>query len=216
MGNNRKVIPLVLFLILTIMVIAIMGYMLYNMNINNENLEKQVEELANKENEEIVIEENSFELYQENYKKTYKQIITGKNTINTYIDDEFAMPGVQSIYIDQNNDAYLTFKENSDLYKKYGKEYKVESGVANIFLCPVGTGGYEEAIFLKLDGTASYVSGYKIEETSTVKCEKIEGVENAVNVITYVYQEFDEFGELGAAGPATVIIDINGNVIKEM
>lgn len=213
---NKKVSLSTLLLVVAIMVIGVMGYMLYNMNNNNNILEKQVKELANKEEEENVIKENSFALYQENYQETFKQMIRNKNEISIYLDYEYAMPGVEKVYIDSNNDAYLTFKENSDLYTKYGKELKVETGVANIFLCDVGTGGYQEAIFLKLDGTASSVSGYKIEETSTVKCEKIEGVENAVNVITYVYQEFNEFGELGAAGPATAIIDINGNVIKEM
>ena len=203
---DKKISVSTLFLVLAIILIGVMGYMMYNLNIQNNDLEKRVEELANKQE----IKENSFAIYQENYEKAFKQTMTSENRIEIYTHNEYSMHGVERIYLDKNNDAYLTFNENSDLYKKYGENYKIETGVANIFLCDMGNGGYQEAIFLKLDGTASYVSGYKIETTNSVNCENIDGVENAVNVINYLATD----GMSG--GWEYAIIDINGNVIKEM
>ena len=60
---DKKVSVSTLLLVIAIMVIGVMGYMLYNINNQNNSLEKQVEELANKEPEEVVIKENSFEFH---------------------------------------------------------------------------------------------------------------------------------------------------------
>lgn len=177
---------------------------------NNEEFANGVNENNVKDNQ-IDVAANSFREYQENYKTSYKKIIAGENVISIYPRGE--VPGVCEIYLDSNNDVYFRFEEDSQLYKKYGKTYKVESNVANIYLCPVGTGGYADAVFLMLDGTASSVSGYELEQNPVVECNKIEGVEKAVNVITYAYVLYNDYGELGANGPATVFIDINGNWI---
>ena len=220
---------IIFVLIIALAVVYYLGFIKYTERIANSDVAgnkegMQVVNVINKDmnnvnettNNNILskdeVETNSFKIYQENYKNNYKKTITGENIIYIYSGGE--VPGVYGIYLDSNNDAYFEFEEESQLYKKYGKTYKVESNVANIYLCPVGTGGYADVIFLKLDGTASSVIGYELEENPEVVCNTIEGVKNAVNVITYVYVLYNDYGELGANGPATVFVDINGNMIS--
>lgn len=193
----------ILILIIALAVVYYLGFINNSGTVAKENIDN-VEKLT----------ANSYKVYQENYKNGYKNHIRGENRIYISPDSSYELPGVESIYIDSNNDAYFIFVKDSELYKKYGEKYKVETNVANIYLCPVGTGGYVEAVFLKLDGTASSVSGYALEEKTVVECNIIEGVKNAVNVITYVYQEYGADGQIGAAGPVTLFTDINGNMFS--
>lgn len=168
-----------------------------------------------KTNEEETVE-NSFATYQKNYQKSLKEIMEIENEISIYLGDErkYELPGVQRVYVDVNNDAYFEFKKGSELYVEYGEKLKVESDVANVFVYPTGSGGYSEAIFLKLDGTASSVHGADIER-KVVDVKKVEGVKNAVSVISYDnYYYNEDNGEYEGNTPDVAYIDINGNVIK--
>ena len=207
------VICLIIIFIL-IMCLAGMWYYYNHINVidNNEINSSETGDVPEEDENSNQIESNLFDLYQENYKNTFKQIITEYNDISIYLGNEERkneLPGVVRVFLDSKNDAYFEFDKNSQLYAKYGEKYKVEDNIANIFVCPDGNGGYSDAIFLKLDGTAYIVSGYKLEQSTEVQCEKVENVTNAINVISYTQSDD------GIIGACTYeFIDINGNIIK--
>lgn len=178
--------------------------------LNNTSIENK------KENEEETVEK-LFATYQNNYQKSLKEIMEIENEISIYLGEgrKYELPGVERVYVDVNNDAYFELKKGSELYVEYGEKLKVESGVANVFVYPVGSGGYSEAIFLKLDGTVSTVNGAHIELNKTVEVEDVEGAKNVVNVISYFESYYNEDnGNYEGETPTVVYIDINGNIIK--
>ena len=214
--SSGTVICLIIIFIL-IMCLAGMWYYYNHIKVvdNNETNEIISSEAGDvlEDNENLnQIESNLFDLYQENYKNTFKQIITEYNDISIYLGNEERkdeLPGVVRVFLDSKNDAYFEFDKNSQLYAKYGEKYKVEDNIANIFVCPDGNGGYSDAIFLKLDGTAYIVRGYKLKQSTEVQCKKVENVTNAINVISYTQSDD------GMTGAWTYqFIDINGNIIK--
>lgn len=179
-----------------------------NNNLTNENISQDSDAATEDDKNSTQITSNLFDLYQENYKNTFKQLITEYNYRQIDLRNEYELPGVVSVSLDSNNVAYLRFDKNSQLYAKYGEKYKVEDDIANIFVCPHGNGGCSDAIFLKLDGTAYIVSGDKLGHSLEVQCQKVENVTNAINVISYIQTD----GRGGAWEYA--FIDINGNIVE--
>lgn len=216
--NVKIALLIVTMLIITITSVAATAVM-YKLLMDTKNESQQnisISDNSNNKVEEENTTENSFTTYQENYQETLKEIMGKENEISIYIGEgrDYELPGVERVYVDVNNDAYFEFKEGSELYSKYGETLKVESGVANVFVYPTGSGGNSEVIFLKLDGTASSVHGFYIEQNKVVEVEKVEGVENAVNVISYFRNYYNEDGGYEGTTPTVVYIDVNGNVIK--
>lgn len=163
------------------------------------------------DNAEENIVKYKYSEYQENYTNSYKELINENSDVTIYLGDERKneLPGVFSISLDSNNDVYFNININSDIYTEYGEKYKVSSNVANIYVCAEGNGGYSDAIFVNLDGTVDYVSGYIVGETSKIVCNRVENVKDIVNVISYYSSEDGLTGVMDYA-----FVDINGNIVK--
>ena len=194
-------------IIVLIVIVLIMGYYIYDLSQENNTIAKDLEKNRNtvlepqSEIKEPAVEnenkkedsENAFEVYQENYEKSFNEKINGYNRIETEL---LNIPGVLQVGIDASNNAYLLVQQNSNLYAKnseatlklhedYSAEIKVDENVANVYVCPVGNGGVVDIILLKKDGTASKIDFDKLVHKDTIECNEIPDIKDAINVIVY-------------------------------
>lgn len=211
------------FLIICVILICLMGYYILNITKLNEEYSKKIAQLENENSqikEEIengkesevqkeLQEEsiNKFEQYKNNYEEAFNKVINGNNKISTYLEED-ELPGILEVYVDANNDAYVTINKDNALYSKYGSEYKVATNVANIYVCHVGNGGLSDIIFLKQDGTVSTINGTEVVN-GNIECKKVNNVKDIISVISYA-----ELDEMGLGGSSYAFVDINGKIIK--
>lgn len=181
-----------------------------NLQSSTQELQKTINEIknatANTETNTIENttnnEKDKFEEYKEKYEKTFKTVINGENTISIYLGEERKdeLPGITEVYVDASNKAYIEMKN--------GSKKQVESNVANIYICPEGNGGYSDIVFLKLDGTATKISGTDVEK-GNINSTVIQNVKNAISVIAYSVQDPE-----GGGHATYAFVDIDGNIIK--
>ena len=147
-------------------------------------------------------EDDLFQKYMESYLNFLDTKIVGNSKIEKVIN-EYQVPGIESVYINSENTAYLKIDNDSELYNKYGEICKVVDNVANIYVCNIGNGGYADIIFLNLDGTAYVMKGYDIDKKGMISYEKVENVQDAINVISYV-----------SGASQYLFVGIDGNYMK--
>lgn len=218
-------------IIVLIVIVLIMGYYIYDLSQENNTIAKDLEKNINtvlepqSEIKEPAVEnenkkedsENAFEVYQENYEKSFNEKINGYNRIETEL---LNIPGVLQVGIDASNNAYLLVQQNSNLYAKnseatlklhedYSAEIKVDENVANVYVCPVGNGGVVDIILLKKDGTASKIDFDKLVHKDTIECNEIPDIKDAINVIVYA-----DLDEMGHGGHSYYFVDIYGNIVE--
>ena len=155
---------------------------------------------------------NKYEDFRNNYISTIKSLNNDGNTIIERIvsvdeQDEGYKSGVTGVYVDENNDAYMLFKKDSDLYSKFGEKAKINENVANIFIAYCGNGGFSDIILIKKDGTVDTIS--TCINGDELVCEKIPDAKDAITIIPYRTTE----KEFGVGEYNYCIIDINGNKI---
>lgn len=211
MENNKNTNKLVLstIIILAIIIIIIMIVIIF---MQRNNYEQRIESLeSNIEKLQLENAEKIDNTYKKNLKTSYKETMGEYDSIDIYLDSEErknALPGIKSVQVDNNGDAYVTIDITKDNLLKYNRKTKVDSDVANIYLCYTGNGGFANIVFLHNDGTVSKMSGMSTQKGEII-VEKIEQLKNIVNVIAVNVS--DEFG----SGASTYyFIDIDGNIIK--
>ena len=96
---------------------------------------------------------------------------------------------VREVYIDANFDVYLRFDTNSKYYNaSLGEKMKINSDCVNIYLFPVGNGGFYQLLMLKKDGTIDKLSAMDLNN-GNIKVEKVENVKNVINIVPINYGE---------------------------
>lgn len=134
--------------------------------------------------------ENQFDIYQENFRKTYKSVIEK----DKYETDQFvSIPSGGSIRVEKNGDAY------------YGENQKIDTNVASAHFSETGQEGYD-IILIHRDGTASKINWLDIKNEK-YQVTKIEKAKDIVNVISIL--EHDDID----GGTVYYLVDINGNII---
>lgn len=221
MLKNKKGVTLitVIMTILVLIIIAGVGFVAYTIGENKgkESVDKQAENEENKQNnvntsagEEIKdITKNSFKVYQENQEKLGEMLGNySKIRVSTY--DENRVPGISYVYIDNKGDAYVGIDRDSDLYSKYGQEYKVAANVSDINICDVGNGGFADIVLIHEDGTVSTISGWQTYDEKSIVVKKVANMSNIVKVVSAAISSDGEGGAMGY-----YLVDINGNIYEQ-
>ena len=164
-------------------------------------------------NKNANVSENNYETYIKNIKTSISSLNNDENQtaerrISIKETDKGSVYGILGAIIDENDDAYILLKENSELYQKYGEKYKVDSNVSSLYNVNNGNGGFSDIVFIKNDGTVSRVS--TSIKNNEINCEVLSDVKNAVTVIPYLLKDKSS----GVGEYRYVIIDINGNKFK--
>lgn len=225
MEEKKKIkLSTIILIILIILSFVAVGVALYKLNESNTKIAELYKEINTINQNKNIIENktnnvennttNDYTTFATNAEKAIKSL--GQQDGYEFIiqrevflpsEDEGARFGYYGAYIDGNDNAYIRLKHDSDLYSKYGNEYKVDENVLSLYVALRGNGGFYDIIFIKKDGTVDIVSTVNGKE---IKCEKLENVKNAVTVIPY-----NEEGDMGTGAYSYLILDINGNVVKK-
>ena len=201
---------LVIFLIIILLLeICITYYKLGESYVTIDKLNKEIRESKNADTDEI----NTYSNFVKKIEKSVKALEEKNNEkitkeVDIFDGDEGKRYGYAGAYVDEQNNAYIKIKEDTTLYNKYGKEYKVDENVLNVYVAYYANGGFSDFIFIKRDGTVDTVSTANMEE---IKCEKLENVKNAVTVLPCAMEDKD----YGVGEYQYLIIDINGNVVNK-
>ncbi len=219
------------FIVLFLIIIFLLCYFIYNLYEKNEQysdeiaqlktnnnsslddkIKKMNEDTTDNQNETNKQNINNFDVYKNNYSTDFKNIISDNNKISIYLgseDRKDELPGITEVYLDANNDVYVNIDSNSNLYSKYGDTYKIESNVANIYVCHVGNNSLSDVIFIKQDGTVSILSGTDTA-SGNIQCNQNNTVKDIISVIPYT-----QVDEMGLEADSYAFIDVNGNIINQ-
>lgn len=213
MLKSKKGITLitVVMIISVLIIIAGVGFVAYTIGENRgkDSVDKQGDISVSTEKEVKDITENSFKVYQENQKKL-SEILGNYSKIRVSAYDENRVPGISWAYVDNKGDAYVGIDRDSNLYSKYGQEYKVATNVSDISICDVGNGGLADIVLIHKDGTVSTISGW---QTSYEKNIVVKNVANVSSIVKVVSAGISPDGQGGAMG--YYLVDINGNIYEQ-
>jgi len=203
MNRNEKKGLIGLIVILSILVVGLSSYLIYDKELKNKTnddvatTDRENDITANNEQIDNTLTDTD-KLYSEYLKKLKNNLekFYTEHDAEIRINNKFANGEPYSIAIDKEGILMLSTIE---------KNYKISNNVLKIFLIDVGNGGYKSLYFIKEDGTLNYFcvdcildDGVNVEKS---KYKNIVNVVNSAFGITYS----------GAYGP--IFIDIEGNVL---
>ena len=116
--------------------------------------------------------------------------------------------GITYAYVNSNSEAYIVMNQNSNLYNKYGEEYKIADNVANIYIYQLNQSINEYIFIVKKDGTVEYSyleSGYNEDDLTVHKIDKVKDVTNIIQI-------FGNDAE-GIGGNGVLFITSDGNCL---
>ncbi|MCL2860060.1 MAG: hypothetical protein FWF46_05805 [Oscillospiraceae bacterium] len=219
---KKNVIVTVLMIVIFVLGVALGGVcmMLYNnnkdkndtsqLNNNTYNNGNDVASIGDNQGNNVV--NNAFAVYQQNYNKMFNNSFSVDENGNLYDWVAYAYnnpidsnDGISDAYVDSHGDAYIDISEKSNLYNKYGANYKVSSGVADIAFCHYANGLTYYLALVNQDGTVSVIIAN--DDTSTMSEIKVTNIPNINNIVKIIYQRYGN-GWFGTA------VDVNGNTIN--
>ncbi|MCL2860058.1 MAG: hypothetical protein FWF46_05795 [Oscillospiraceae bacterium] len=220
---KKNVIVTVLMIIIFVLGVALGGVcmMLYNNNKDkndtsqlNNNTYNNGNDIANiGDNQANNVGNNAFAVYQQNYNKRFGDLVDDQGYNYTISIHAYNAPGdslgIYDAYVDNHGDAYIDISKTSNLYSKYGANYKVASNVADVTFCHYGNGSDYYLVLLNQDGTVSFIHAGSLEvEISELRVINIPDLKNIVKIQSETWDDYDGTGSwIGCA------VDINGNVI---
>ena len=190
MEKNKNKSLLILVIILSLLVVGLSSYLIYDKMI------------AKDDNE--VVDNN----YKDNDKLYSEYLLNLKNNLEKNYTERDSETKINSNFV--NGDAYtVTINKNGVLSLSTRKDdYEISNNVLEMFLVDVGNSGDKTLYFIKDDGTLnSFCVDCVLNEGVKVIQSEYKNIVNVVNSafgITYS----------GAYGP--IFIDIEGNVFTEL
>ena len=212
-------IIIIFILIIALGIVYYLGFLKDDENgvgsVENQNTTIQTsaqdEELENKVKDENITEEITKEneatenQYLNNFSKSVSEELGTANNIR--VEDPLqGRLGITYAYVNSNSEAFIVMNKNSNLYNKYGEEYKIADDVANIYIYQLDQSINEYIFILKKDGTVEYSYleyGYNEDDLTIQKIDKVKDITNIIQI-------FGNDSE-GIGGNGVLFITSDGN-----
>ena len=198
-----------LIFIIAVTIISIMACVILTMNLLKSSLTDEVGSI--KESiYDFYSADKRYEQYSTTYSQKLKYILEGESKIVIPLtgDRQYELPGISSVYLNAQNEAYVTIEKNSNLYGTYEENYNIGNNISNIYVSQYGNGGYSYIYLLKLDGTVDCIDGTQTEN-GIIEITQVDGLKNIINVVDCSMLD-DNLS--GAHEP--IFIDIDGNIYR--
>ena len=208
-------------LIIVFILFIIIGILSYNLNRLNTILHTTSGATQNSRNvtglNPAVPSPNDYEFYNENYKTALETILSNSEETDEFgelqiqkIAPDSDIIGISSITIDHLFDAYINIPQNSPLYSKYGKIYKIASNVIDVEFCHVGNGDSYKVFFINNDGTVSELISSDIDENGVtysgeLSTQIVNNLSNIIRIFSIPVTNAEE----------AAFVDINGNIFDQ-
>lgn len=223
--NEAKVSVSTVFLVLAILVIIVMGYFMYKLNIEKNDsinqaktLDTKIGELESslknlqetKETEDEGKTELSNLEYIENFNNSITKELGKDNMIYIPLSKFDYENGTGYLSVNNKNEAYI-YLDTIEGYNDASSTKKIADNVVNAWYCEEGqVPGNNFIVFLKKDGTVTYVrfrtdSGKTIFEANE---KVITGVENITNII-----KIEGGDENGIGGYGVLFVKADGTCL---
>lgn len=196
MDNKNKGL-IILVVILSLFIIGLGGFIVYDKILNNEVVNNQ---------EEKTKSNNNYELFAQNLKDQFSKY-DNNNKNYLYVNSSIIKDGYE-IYLNKNQTLYVKYY-NKELDAKYG-EYKIADNVLSFNVVPSDQGPGNMLYFINENGTVgSADTEYGINTNNQITIKKDIGYKNIVSIISGTFGD----GLSNVNGP--IFIDINGNIFSE-
>ena len=209
-------IIIIFILIIALGIVYYLGFLKDDENgvgsVENQNTTIQTsaqdEKVENNVKDENITEETTKEnQYLNNFSESVSEELGTANNIR--VEDPLqGRFGITYAYVNSNSEAYIVMNQNSNLYNKYGEEYKIADNVANIYIYQLNQSIKEYIFIVKKDGTVEYSyleSGYNEDDLTVHKIDKVKDVTNIIQI-------FGNDAE-GIGGNGVLFITSDGNCL---
>lgn len=198
-----------LAIIVIIMLVAIMACVILTMNLLKTSLTDEVSSIKESVYD-FYSADKRYEQYITTYSQRLKNVLEGKSEIRISLsgDRQYELPGISSVYLNSQNEAYVSIEKNSNLYETYGENFHIGNKIANIYVAQSGNGGYSYIYLIKFDGTVDCINGIEVEK-GNLEVTTVDGLKNIVNVIECSMSSDNQSGS-----KEPIFIDIEGNIYR--
>lgn len=165
------------------------------------NMKKNINSLQEGKTETLKISENEQE--QVTIYDCFEKIFE----ISNYDNSENNYTTNISVEINSNEEAYISFEQDTKLAKKYGNRYKLSDNIIQLFEIDASAQSIDKFIFmLKEDGTLLYINSNDLEN-GNIEVKSVNYVKNIVNIDLKTSYTSD-------INKTIVAIDIDGNMYE--